>query len=225
VRTHVAAIFRSRALEGHRRADDLRSWLHVVKHRDVPNPLEGSVRLRSGCFANRRSEQTPRHSAIAAVTSAKVVEHRVSSRASPMPGDAYWGASERSKQLIAQLELAIADLEETQAEEETKAEMATAAPQNEKRTRAGVRRGLDRCPKICIGTLRLRLMRRHQTAQARPNRDQDANSRIPLERAVAAPDKSARSEGVAGTRAGPLWDRHEVLAGCREVVRAIRKSS
>jgi hypothetical protein len=50
------------------------------------------------------------------------------------------GPSERSKQLIAQLELAIADLEETQAEEETKAEMATAAPQNEKRTRAGVRR-------------------------------------------------------------------------------------
>jgi transposase len=39
------------------------------------------------------------------------------------------GPSERGKQLIAQLELAIADLEDTQAEEETKAEMAAPASQ------------------------------------------------------------------------------------------------
>lgn len=45
-------------------------------------------------------------------------------------------SSERGKLLIEQLEFAIADLEETQAEEETKAEMAS-GPQ--KRTRTGVR--------------------------------------------------------------------------------------
>jgi transposase len=49
-------------------------------------------------------------------------------------------SSERGKLLIEQLEFAIADLEETHAEEETKAEMAAAGPQKEKRTRSGVRR-------------------------------------------------------------------------------------
>jgi len=49
-------------------------------------------------------------------------------------------SSERGKLLIEQLEFAIADLEETQAEEETKAEMAASGPQKEKRARTGVRR-------------------------------------------------------------------------------------
>ena len=45
-------------------------------------------------------------------------------------------SSERGKQLIEQLELAIEDLEETQAEVETKAEMAAPEAAKEKRTRA-----------------------------------------------------------------------------------------
>jgi transposase len=49
-------------------------------------------------------------------------------------------SSERGKLLIEQLEFAIADLEETQAEEESKAEMAASGPQKEKRIRTGVRR-------------------------------------------------------------------------------------
>ena len=49
-------------------------------------------------------------------------------------------SSERGRQLVEQLELAIADLEETQAEEETKAEMAASTSQKEKRPRTGVRR-------------------------------------------------------------------------------------
>src|ERR1035437_2182262 len=44
-------------------------------------------------------------------------------------------SSERGKQLIEQLELAISDLEETQAEEETKAEIAAPAAAKEKRAR------------------------------------------------------------------------------------------
>jgi transposase len=49
-------------------------------------------------------------------------------------------SSERSKQLIEQLELAIADLEKTQAEEETKAEIAASEALKEKPTRTGGRR-------------------------------------------------------------------------------------
>src|SRR5277367_119167 len=45
-------------------------------------------------------------------------------------------SSERGKQLIEQLELAIEDLEETQAEVETKAEMAAPEAAKEKRARA-----------------------------------------------------------------------------------------
>ena len=49
-------------------------------------------------------------------------------------------SSERGKQLIEQLELAIADLEETQAEEETKAEIAAPEKQQkEKRERTGIK--------------------------------------------------------------------------------------
>jgi transposase len=49
-------------------------------------------------------------------------------------------SSERGKQLIEQLELAISDLEETQAEEETKAEIAASEALKEKPTRTGGRR-------------------------------------------------------------------------------------
>ena len=48
-------------------------------------------------------------------------------------------SSERGKQLIEQLELAIADLEEAQAEEETKAEIAAPEKQREKRERTGIK--------------------------------------------------------------------------------------
>ena len=48
-------------------------------------------------------------------------------------------SSERGKQLIEQLELAIADLEEAQAEEETKAEIAAPKKQKEKRERTGIK--------------------------------------------------------------------------------------
>jgi transposase len=48
-------------------------------------------------------------------------------------------SSERGKQLIEQLELAITDLEETQAEEETKAEIAAPKKQREKRERSGMK--------------------------------------------------------------------------------------
>ena len=57
-------------------------------------------------------------------------------------------SSERGKQLIEQLELAISDLEETQAEEETKAEIAAPAAAKEKRARAprGPRKLPDNLP-------------------------------------------------------------------------------
>jgi transposase len=57
-------------------------------------------------------------------------------------------SSERSKLLVEQLELAIEDLEETQAEEETKAEIAAPAAAKEKRTRAprGPRKLPDNLP-------------------------------------------------------------------------------
>ena len=48
-------------------------------------------------------------------------------------------SSERGKQLIEQLELAIADLEEAQAEEEAKAEIAAPEKQREKRERTGIK--------------------------------------------------------------------------------------
>ena len=48
-------------------------------------------------------------------------------------------SSERGKQLIEQLELAIADLEEAQAEEEAKAEIAAPEKQKEKRERTGIK--------------------------------------------------------------------------------------
>jgi transposase len=48
-------------------------------------------------------------------------------------------SSERGKQLIEQLELAISDLEETQAEEETKAGTAAPEKQREKRERTGIK--------------------------------------------------------------------------------------
>src|ERR1022692_5173607 len=57
-------------------------------------------------------------------------------------------SSERGKQLIEQLELAISDLEESQAEEETKAEIAAPAAAKEKRARAprGPRKLPDNLP-------------------------------------------------------------------------------
>ena len=61
-------------------------------------------------------------------------------------------SSERGKQLIEQLELAIADLQESQAEEETKSEIA--APEKQKAKRAH----------RLSSALRLRQMRRHQPA-------------------------------------------------------------
>jgi len=48
-------------------------------------------------------------------------------------------SSERGKHLIEQLELAIADLEEAQAEEETKVEIAAPEKQREKRERTGIK--------------------------------------------------------------------------------------
>jgi transposase len=54
-------------------------------------------------------------------------------------------SSERGKQLIEQLELAISDLEESQAEEETKAEIAAPAAAKEKRAR-GPRKLPDNLP-------------------------------------------------------------------------------
>lgn len=48
-------------------------------------------------------------------------------------------SSERGKQLIEQLELAITDLQETQAEEETKSEIAAPEKQREKRERSGIK--------------------------------------------------------------------------------------
>ena len=58
-------------------------------------------------------------------------------------------SSERGKQLIEQLELAIADLEEAQAEEEAKAEIAAPEKHREKRERTGIKpRAPRRCQKI-----------------------------------------------------------------------------
>ena len=48
-------------------------------------------------------------------------------------------SSERGKHIVEQLELAILDLEETQAEEETKAEIAAPEKQREKRERTGIK--------------------------------------------------------------------------------------
>lgn len=48
-------------------------------------------------------------------------------------------SSERGKQLIEQLELAIADLEEAQAEEEAESEIAAPETQKEKRERTGIK--------------------------------------------------------------------------------------
>ena len=58
-------------------------------------------------------------------------------------------SSERSKLLVEQLELAIEDLEETQAEEETKAEIAAPAPPEDRRARHR-QRGPRRTPTICL---------------------------------------------------------------------------
>ncbi len=48
-------------------------------------------------------------------------------------------SSEHGKQLIEQLALAIADLEETEAEEETKSEIAAPEKQKAKRERTGIK--------------------------------------------------------------------------------------
>jgi hypothetical protein len=48
VRTRAAAIVRSRTLEGHRWADDLRSWSHVVKRRAAA--LAAAALARSPCW-------------------------------------------------------------------------------------------------------------------------------------------------------------------------------
>src|ERR1035437_6490482 len=56
-------------------------------------------------------------------------------------------SSERGKQLIEQLELAISDLEETQAEEETKAEIA--APRRRRKSALARRAGRASCRTIC----------------------------------------------------------------------------
>jgi transposase len=85
-------------------------------------------------------------------------------------------SSERGKQLIEQLELAIEDLEESQAEEETKAEIAAPAAAKEKRAR-GPRKLPDNLPgrtHCRAGALRLRQMRRFEAAQAWRSRDQNA---------------------------------------------------
>ena len=92
-------------------------------------------------------------------------------------------SSERGKQLIEQLELAIEDLEETQGAEEAKAEIA--APEATRKRTSGRRAGRASCRKICrsrdrrAGALRLRQMRRQEVAQARRGRDQDAGKRTP----------------------------------------------
>jgi hypothetical protein len=80
-------------------------------------------------------------------------------------------SSERGKQLIEQLELAIEDLEETQAEVETKAEMAAPKAAEEKRARTPrpPRKPLpDNLPvERIIEPPRLRQVRRRSAAQAR----------------------------------------------------------
>jgi len=58
--------------------------------------------------------------------------------------ETYGQSSERGKLLVEQLELAIADLEETQAEEETKAEIA--APETAKAPRRRPQRGPRKLP-------------------------------------------------------------------------------
>lgn len=58
-------------------------------------------------------------------------------------------ASERGKQLMEQLDLAITDLEESQAEEETKAELAAPGKQRENRERSGISQRAGRCRTIC----------------------------------------------------------------------------
>ena len=81
-------------------------------------------------------------------------------------------SSERGKHIVEQLELAILDLEETQAEEETKAEIAAPEKQREKRERTGIKpaqaaagQSATRAHRLS-SALRLRQMRRHEPAQA-----------------------------------------------------------
>ena len=95
-------------------------------------------------------------------------------------------SSERGKLLVEQLELAIEDLEETQAEEETRAEIAAPEPP---RRRAGAATRSAQAAGEPAGrahrrarAVRLRQMRRRAVAQARRGRVQDAGMRAaPLE--------------------------------------------
>src|SRR3982074_3579202 len=82
-------------------------------------------------------------------------------------------SSERGRLLVEQLELAIEDLEETQAEQETKAEIA--APEaakdklarNPRPPRRPLRNTLPVEPYRRTGTLRVRQVRQRAAAQAR----------------------------------------------------------
>src|SRR5271165_4623859 len=86
-------------------------------------------------------------------------------------------SSERGKQLIEQLELAIEDLEETQAEVETKAEMAAPEAAQEKRARA-----------------------------ARPAR-KPLPDNLPVERIVEPPPCACGKCGVFGCASSAKWCR------------------
>jgi transposase len=69
------------------------------------------------------------------VTVSRLELERLKLKLAKARGEQFGQSSERGKQLIEQLELAIEDIEETQAEEETKAEMAAPKAAQEKRAR------------------------------------------------------------------------------------------